>query len=117
MAAAWNFLYQGCNKLDLPKYASGSSGGGESSSSGGRTAGKKHGHKQRRGGAAAGSGQGKHPFKDAWAVQPGGAAAFQSVMLSWTRMLVWRMDLCHGELLPSGMSIKPACNQPLTGRQ
>ncbi len=103
MAFVWDFLHKGCDKLSIEGlgFTSGSNGGGNGGGSS-RTKKHGHGHKQRRGSVVAGGGQSIHAMKDAWALQRGGAAAFESVMLSWTRLLMWRMNLCDGERLPAG---------------
>lgn len=97
---AWGLLVRACDKFGA-KTAPVSNGSSGSSSAGGK---KQSGKKQRQVAAAAGgSAQDASGLADAWAAHPGGSCAFQSAMMSWTRLMMWLRGFSNdSDLLPSG---------------
>lgn len=103
MQGAWKLLSLGCYRLgpEFTAACSGSNGGTGSRRGAGN---KKHSHGQKRLTGAAGRG-GHSSFEDGWAQQPGGERAFDSVLFSWTLLLVWLPRERDSALLPSGSSL------------
>lgn len=107
---AWGLLVRACDRFGAKTApasngSSSSSTGGSAGTRGSSAGGKKQsGKKQRQVAAAAGgSAQDASGLADAWAAHPGGSCAFQSVMMSWTRLMMWlRGFKDDSDLLPSG---------------